>query len=90
MNISKVRSSFHKPTRVHKKKRREDMDLLEDFKKEAYNDSLDAYEDLKDQLNGAAVLLRKVLDQIGYNRYSDPGHDQELISEIEEFLEEVS
>ena len=79
MDITKVRSGIHRPTRVHRTKRRRDMDLLEDFRKEAYNDSIDAYEDLEDRLIVAGMLLNSALIYV-------PTDDPDLIWEIKDFL----
>ncbi len=73
MDITKVRSGIHKPTRVHKT-RRKDVELLENF-------NSNTHEDLKDQLNIATILLRKALEYI-------PNEGFETYLEIEKFLEE--
>ncbi len=75
MDISKVRSGIHRPTRVHKKKRRTDMNLLEDF-------NPDPQEDLKDQLAEATVLLRRTVAYI-------PTRNNALFFEVKKFLGEL-
>lgn len=57
------------------------MEMLEDFKKEAYNDSIDAYDDLEDKLMVANSLLNRTLIYIPWEE------DPDLFWEIKDFLD---